>query len=553
ARPRGRRLAHRLRHQGRGQPRAQRRRGHEAREPGGVARGEGPEEAVRGRAQLAMPRRGDLAPRDREPAGGGEPRVVIMLGLARASRLPARIARLVADHQLAGLRAPVRDPEAVGPLGRARPRALDAAALVGRPQLPAKRTRALRLRGAGPEREHADHAIGARRPHLRLELPRVDRGARQRRLGTRARVEAERAGAVGAAQGVEAHRQGLAAARHRRAHHAEGHAAPRLHHRVEALADERGRRERPAPVEAVEHLRVHQLVELTHQPLPLRGVGGGGELLPREGAKPLQSVLRSRGRDESRHREPRRREARTEPWPAHAPSVQWARMTRILDRYIIKELGPPFAIGVGVFTFFLVIDRIYQLTDLVITKSVPFALVLPLLIYMLPAFLALTLPMATLVAVLLVCGRLASDLEVAALKASGVSPLRLFRPFLAAGIAITLLIAWLPLIVGPWSSGAYQRQLFRILQTRASTGIKERTFSPTFNQFVIYVDEVSPSQVRLKGLLVSDERNPEQSRIIVAREGRLLSDEANRRITLRFLDGSISESDVGDRRRFRQT
>jgi len=71
-------------------------------------------------------------------------------------------------------------------------------------------------------------------------------------------------------------------------------------------------------------------------------------------------------------------------------------MTCILDRYVVKELGPPFAIGVGAFTFFLVIDRIYQLTDLVITKSVPFALVLPLLIYMLPAFLALTLPMALL-------------------------------------------------------------------------------------------------------------------------------------------------------------
>jgi lipopolysaccharide export system permease protein len=228
-------------------------------------------------------------------------------------------------------------------------------------------------------------------------------------------------------------------------------------------------------------------------------------------------------------------------------------MTRTLDRYVYKELGPPFLIGVGVFTFFLVIDRIYQLTDLVITKSVPFALVLPLLIYMLPSFLALTLPMALLVAVLLVCGRFASDLEVAALKASGVSPWRFFRPFLAVGVIITLLIAWLTLVVGPWSSGAFQRQLFRILQSRATTGIKERTFSATFSQFVIYVDEVSVSQVRLKGLLVSDERNAEQSRIIVAREGRLLSDEATRRITLRFLDGSISESDVGDRRRFRQT
>ena len=82
---------------------------------------------------------------------------------------------------------------------------------------------------------------------------------------------------------------------------------------------------------------------------------------------------------------------------------------------------------------------------------------LPLLVFMLPAFLALTLPMALLVAVLLVGGRLAGDLEVAALKASGVSPLRLFRPFLAIAVVVTLLIAWLTLVVGPWSSGAFQQ------------------------------------------------------------------------------------------------
>ncbi len=123
----------------------------------------------------------------------------------------------------------------------------------------------------------------------------------------------------------------------------------------------------------------------------------------------------------------------------------------------------------GVFTFFLVIDRIYQLTDLVITKNIPFALVMPLLLYMLPAFLASPCRWPPLVVVLLACGRLAGNLEVAALKGSGVSTLRLFRPFLAVGIVVTL------------------------------------------------------------------------------------SDEATRRITLRFLDGSISERDVGDRRRFRQT
>ncbi len=47
----------------------------------------------------------------------------------------------------------------------------------------------------------------------------------------------------------------------------------------------------------------------------------------------------------------------------------------VLDRYIARELVSPFAFGCMLFTFFPVIDRIYDLTDLVITKGVPFYLV----------------------------------------------------------------------------------------------------------------------------------------------------------------------------------
>ena len=228
-------------------------------------------------------------------------------------------------------------------------------------------------------------------------------------------------------------------------------------------------------------------------------------------------------------------------------------MVRILDRYMIKEVGPPFALAVAVLTFFLVIDRVYQLTDLVITKSVPFHLVLGLLVFMLPGVLALTVPMALLVAVLLAGGRLAGDLEVAALKASGVSPLRIFAPFLGIAVTVSAAVALLTLVIAPAASGAFQNQLFRILQTKATTGIKERTFSASFNQMVMYVDDISASQVALRGLLVSDERDPKLSRIIVAREGRLLSNSKTRRVTMRFLDGTISETDPGDARRFRIT
>jgi len=216
----------------------------------------------------------------------------------------------------------------------------------------------------------------------------------------------------------------------------------------------------------------------------------------------------------------------------------------VLDRYFLRELISPFGFGCALFTFFLVIDRIYHLTDLVITKGVPFYLVLQLLVYMLPSFMAHTLPMALLVAVLLAGGRLASDLEIVAFKAAGVSVLRLYRPMLLASLLVTTATAGLTLALNPAANSEFQQQLFRILQSRAVSGLQERVFNATFGDMTIYVEEVSTSQVALKGLLVSDERDPKLSRIITAREGRLLTDEVNRRITLRLLNGAVNEADI---------
>jgi lipopolysaccharide export system permease protein len=215
-----------------------------------------------------------------------------------------------------------------------------------------------------------------------------------------------------------------------------------------------------------------------------------------------------------------------------------------LDRYLMRELVGPFLVSVVLFTFFFLIDRIYHLTDLVITKGVPFHLVLQLLVFILPSFLALTLPMALLVAVLLAGGRLAGDFEIVACQAAGLGPGRLFRPVLVAAVAVAIIGAVFTMVLVPVAGQEFQQQLFKILQTRAVSGIKERIFNSTFPGITIYVEDVSASQVALRGVLLSDERNPKLSRIITAREGRLLTDEESRLITLRLIDGAVNEADV---------
>jgi lipopolysaccharide export system permease protein len=217
---------------------------------------------------------------------------------------------------------------------------------------------------------------------------------------------------------------------------------------------------------------------------------------------------------------------------------------RLIDRYIFRELVSPFLFGVVLFTFFLLIDRIYHLTDLVITKGVPFHLVVALLGFMLPAFLGQTLPMALLVAILLAGGRLAGDLEVVALKSAGVSLVRLFRPILLAALCCAAAVASLTLYLGPLATRAFQEELFKILQARVTAGLQERVFNTTFGDVVIYVEEFTAAEGGLRGLVVSDERDPKLTRIVTATEGRLLSDAARQRITLRLLNGAVNEADV---------
>jgi hypothetical protein len=107
-------------------------------------------------------------------------------------------------------------------------------------------------------------------------------------------------------------------------------------------------------------------------------------------------------------------------------------------------------------------------------------------------------------------------------------------------------------VVNPAANGEFQRQLFRILQARAASGLQERIFNP-FGELTIYVEDVSTSQVALRASWSRTSAIRPVAHHLGAR-GRLLTDEANRRITLRMMNGAVNEAtscpwDVPKRRR----
>jgi LPS export ABC transporter permease LptG/LPS export ABC transporter permease LptF len=216
---------------------------------------------------------------------------------------------------------------------------------------------------------------------------------------------------------------------------------------------------------------------------------------------------------------------------------------RVLDRYVYREMLPVFGLAVGVFTFLHVLDQLQHFSNVAVSGA-PLRLVLKLWFLLLVSFLSHTLPMGLLLAVVMTAGRLASDLEVVALSASGVSPLRLFRPFLIGALVVALMMAALTIWVNPWASTAFFRNVLELRRHAAVPLIQERTFT-RFGNLVVYADRMELSTSALRGVLIADERDAETFAIITAPRGQLIDDLQRQRTILRLTDGTVHESRRG--------
>ncbi len=214
-------------------------------------------------------------------------------------------------------------------------------------------------------------------------------------------------------------------------------------------------------------------------------------------------------------------------------------MKKTLYLYLLKELFPAFALGLVGFTCVLLTGRILQLTDLFVNKGFPLINILAFLYYLLPSFLVLTIPMATLLAVLLTFNRLSSDNEITAMKASGVSLYQLTPPVLCLSAFALILTVLLSLYVLPRANYSSRTLLYEVASTRAHAGVKERVFNDEFEGLVLYVERVVPKTLGWENVFISDARSTSETYSIISKEGEVLSDPASLTVTLRLRNGAI--------------
>ena len=224
---------------------------------------------------------------------------------------------------------------------------------------------------------------------------------------------------------------------------------------------------------------------------------------------------------------------------------------KLLDRAILKELAAVFALGLMVFTFVLLTNKILRLVELIVNKGVGVLTVCQLFLYILPYSLVVTIPMSVLLATLATYSRLGADGEILALRSAGVNLVRLIRPALWFGLASTLLTLTITIWILPFSNHAFKDLVFQMTRRQAAVGIQEGIFNADLEGLILYVEHLDPQTSRLEGVFLVDTRNPAERRVIVARTGLFTSDPKNLRVGLNLSQGSIqlSPTDVTGRYR----
>lgn len=126
-----------------------------------------------------------------------------------------------------------------------------------------------------------------------------------------------------------------------------------------------------------------------------------------------------------------------------------------------------FAFFVAFMFFFMIffVNQLLLLAENILSKRVPFWDVAQLVVYAVPSIIAMSFPFASLVGALMASGRLSSDVEILVMMASGIPKRRLFAPFLAIGLAISLVSFAVNDVLLPLGAINFGKLYRRLLQT----------------------------------------------------------------------------------------
>jgi lipopolysaccharide export system permease protein len=203
----------------------------------------------------------------------------------------------------------------------------------------------------------------------------------------------------------------------------------------------------------------------------------------------------------------------------------------VLDRYILRQTLSIMLFVTAALSAAVWLAQSLRLVDLIVNRGLSIELFFYLALLILPRFLDIVLPIGAFIAVLFVFNRLTAESELVVMRAAGLGPLALARPVLIlAGVGWALLMS-LSAYFLPASNREFKDLQFEIRNRFVSALLQEGTFTTISEKLTIYI-ATRDERGQVTGLLISDDRDPQQPVTILAERGAFADDAQASRIIM---------------------
>lgn len=208
----------------------------------------------------------------------------------------------------------------------------------------------------------------------------------------------------------------------------------------------------------------------------------------------------------------------------------------LIHWYILREHIWPFLLGLITLTFVLIMNQIFILIWDIVGKGLNISIVLTLLALYLPSIIVLTIPMAVMVSSCMAFGRLAQDLEITAVRAAGMNPLKLNLLPIILGIGITLSMIWFNNHTLPEANHLLKNLMLDIAQKKPCFHMKALVTIKDFDGYDMHVGKVDYKQSKIWQIKLFEKKT---SRDIFAKRGSFYTDSSC--VTIILEEGEIHE------------
>ncbi|HEX3866660.1 MAG TPA: LptF/LptG family permease, partial [Gemmatimonadaceae bacterium] len=202
---------------------------------------------------------------------------------------------------------------------------------------------------------------------------------------------------------------------------------------------------------------------------------------------------------------------------------------KIIHRYILKEHVGPFVFAFSALTSLLLLQYIARKFGDLVGRGLSWQVITEFLLLSIPFTVELTLPMSVLVAVLYAFSRLASENEVTALKAGGVSMRSLLWPALWWAGALTLVMVWFNDQVESRANHELAALQIAILRTKPTFALRPQVINTVKEgQLYLRAGQIDQNSDHMHDVTIYDLSDNTKRRTIYADSG-ILAFAANRR------------------------